>query len=56
MMSEFESHFESVSRERYVIASVIERMKDVIMYDKTISVNEQMNEMSGWEERVKPIK
>ena len=60
-ISDFKSHFESVSRERYeddpsVIGSVIERVKDMRMKGRAISANKRMNEMPEREENVKAMK
>ena len=60
-ISDFKSHFESVSRERYeedpsVIESVIERVKDMRMEGRAIAANERMNEMPEREEIVKAMK
>ena len=60
-MSNFLSHFVSIAAERYeeypsVSVSVIERVKDMRMDDKAITVNERMNQMSEWEETVEAMK
>ena len=60
-ISDFKSHFENVSRERYeedpsVIASVIERVNDMRMNDRAIAANERMNEMPDREEIVKAMR